>query len=48
MLGGYTFILDEWFVLSLGTGIQYLHYRVAGLGPKTVAPALHTAVGVAF
>ncbi len=48
VLGGYTFILADWLVLSVGAGAQYLHYTVGGLGPKTFAPALHTAIGVAF
>ena len=28
--------------------MQYLHYRVAGLGTVGVLPAAHTTVGVAF
>jgi hypothetical protein len=47
-LGGYTAIFDGWFVLSGGAGVQYLHYRVDGLGPKGIFPALHTTIGVAF
>lgn len=47
-LGGHTFILADWFVLSLGLGVQYLHYTVGGLGFDTVAPAAHTTFGVAF
>lgn len=47
-LGGYTAIFDGWFVLAGGAGVQYLHYRVDGLGPKGIFPALHTTVGVAF
>jgi hypothetical protein len=47
-LGGYTAIFDGGFVLSGGLGVQYLHYRVAGLGPEGVLPAAHTTFGVAF
>ncbi|MCA9538143.1 MAG: hypothetical protein KC620_04610 [Myxococcales bacterium] len=47
-LGGYTAIFGGWFVLSGGVGVQYLHYRVAGLGPVGVLPAAHTTIGVAF
>lgn len=47
-LVGYTWIPMGWLVLSGGAGGQYLHYRIAGLGPKGFFPALHTAVGVAF
>ncbi len=48
VLAGYTWILGDIWVLSAGAGGQYLHYTVDGLGPKTFAPALHTALGVAF
>lgn len=47
-LGGYTWIVADRLVLSLGGGVQYLHYTVGGLGPKTFAPAAHTAIGIAF
>ncbi|MFO0745494.1 MAG: DUF3575 domain-containing protein [Myxococcota bacterium] len=47
-LGGYTWIFGERWVVSLGLGIQYLDYTVAGSGPKGVLPAAHTAIGVAF
>ncbi len=47
-LGGYTWISDSGFVLSGGAGVQYIHYQIAGLGPKGVFPALHTAFGTAF
>ena len=47
-LGGYTLIVAKRLVLSGGLGAQYLHYRVDGLGPRGVFPALHTAVGLAF
>ncbi len=47
-LGGYTAIFDGWFVLAGGLGVQYLHYRVAELGPQRVSVAAHTTVGVAF
>ena len=48
LLGGYTAIFDDVFVLSGGAGVQYIEYQVAGLGPKGIFPALHTALGVAF
>ena len=47
-LGGYTFIISDWFVLSLGAGVQYLDYTIADMGPSGVLPAAHTAVGIAF
>lgn len=47
-LGGYTAIFDGWFVLSGGLGLQYIRYRVGGMGPKGPLPAAHTTVGVAF
>lgn len=48
LLGGYTAILNERWVLSGGAGGQYIAYTIAGYGPKGIFPALHTAVGVAF
>ncbi len=48
VLGGYTWIFSERWVLAAGLGVQYLHYRVAGLGPVQVLPAAHTTLGVAF
>lgn len=48
-LGGYTWISDDHgFVLSGGLGVQYIDYQIAGLGPKGIYPALHTAFGTAF
>lgn len=47
-LAGYTAIVDGWFVVSGGLGVQYLAYRVAGNGPSGLLPAAHTTVGVAF
>lgn len=48
-LGGYTWISDEYgFVLSGGVGVQYIHYQIAGMGPRGIYPALHTAFGTAF
>lgn len=47
-LGGYTWILDGRWVLAGGLGVQYIHYQVAGQGPKGVLPAAHTALGFAF
>lgn len=48
VLVGYTWLATDWLVLSGGGGAQYLHYTIAGLGPKGFFPALHTVVGVAF
>ena len=47
-LVGYTWIYDDWFVLSGGLGVQYLHYVVVGRGIEGVVPAAHTTIGVAF
>jgi hypothetical protein len=48
VLGGYTWILADRWVLAGGAGAQYIHYTVGGWGPEGIFPALHTAVGVAF
>lgn len=48
LLGGYTWIVADRWVFSLGLGLQYLQYQVAGSGPKGFLPAAHTTVGVAF
>ncbi len=47
-LVGYTLILRDRWVLAGGLGVQYLRYRVAGMGPRGVFPAAHTTLGVAF
>ncbi len=47
-LGGWTWIFAGHLVLAAGGGVQYIHYRVDGLGPQGVFPALHTTVGAAF
>lgn len=47
-LGGYTWILQDRWVLALGLGVQYLQMRVGGVGSEGVFPAAHTALGVAF
>ena len=47
-LGGWTAIVGERWVLSGGLGAQYLAYGVAEYGIYGLAPAAHTAVGVAF
>ena len=47
-LGGYTWILDERWVFSLGLGVQYLAYTIANAGTEGVLPAAHTTVGIAF
>lgn len=48
VLGGHTWIFSDRWVLAAGLGVQYLHYRVAGLGSVGFLPAAHTTVGVAF
>jgi hypothetical protein len=48
VLGGYTWILADRWVLAAGLGVQSLHYRVAELGPVGILRAAHTAIGVAF
>ncbi len=47
-LAGYTHVFGEWFVLSGGAGAQRFAYTVGDYGVEGWAPALHTAVGVAF
>lgn len=47
-LGGYTLILGGRWVLSGGAGVQYIAYEIEGMGTMGIAPALHTALGVAF
>lgn len=48
LLGGYTWVLADRFVVSLGVGAQRLQYRVADYGIEGFAPAAHTNLGVAF
>lgn len=48
LLGGYTWIFDRGFVISLGAGVQYLHYTVDNQGSKGILPAAHTTLGYAF
>lgn len=48
LLGGYTWVLDRWLVLSAGGGVQYLYYTAGEQGVEGVLPALHTAAGFAF
>lgn len=48
ILAGYTWLIARRLVLSAGAGVQYLNYRVAGMGVEGVLPALHTNIGVAF
>lgn len=45
---GYTFIPWNWLVLSTGVGVQYLRYGISEYGVRGLAPALHTALGIAF
>ena len=47
-LVGYTFILFDHLVISLGAGAQYIDYKIGAYGPRGLFPALHTAVGFAF
>ncbi len=47
-LAGYTLVLGERWVLAGGAGVQYLHYYIDGMGTRGIAPALHTAFGVAW
>lgn len=48
LLFGHTWIFADLWVVSLGGGVQYLNYQVAGAGPVGVLPAAHTTIGVAF
>ena len=45
---GYTLIPWNFLVLSGGVGVQYLRYGIAEYGVRGLAPALHTAIGIAF
>ncbi len=47
-LVGYSWILQDRWVLALGAGVQYIHMQIGELGVKGVLPAAHTALGVAF
>ena len=47
-LAGYTGLVDGWFVLSGGLGVQRIQYEVGGYGVESWFPAAHTAVGVAL
>lgn len=47
-LAGFTWIPFNWLVLSGGAGVQYLYYDIEDLGLRTLYPAMHTAVGIAF
>ena len=42
LLVGYTWIYDDWFVLSGGLGGQYLDYKVGSSGLSGFLPAAHT------
>jgi hypothetical protein len=48
LVAGHTWIIDGWFVLAAGLGVQYLDYEIAGSGPKGILPAAHTTIGVAL
>lgn len=48
VLGGYTWVIADHYVLSGGAGVQYLHYKIGDYGVEGLFPALHTAVGFAF
>ena len=47
-LVGYTAIFSQRWILAGGLGAQYLHYHIAGMGPKQWFVAAHTTIGVAF
>lgn len=47
-LGGATWVIDDWLVLSGGLGVQRLFYTLGPYGTEGWLPAAHTAVGVAF
>lgn len=47
-LGGWTHLVADRLVLSGGLGVQYLAYGVGDYGTYGLAPAAHTAIGVAF
>ena len=47
-LGGYSWILQDRWVLALGAGLQYIHMTVGDFGTEGILPAAHTAVGAAF
>ncbi len=48
VLAGYTRVFDCGLLLAGGLGVQYIHYRVDGMGPRGVLPAAHTTIGFAF
>ena len=48
VLGGYTHLIADRWVVSGGAGIQRLSYTVGDYGVAGFAPALHTAVGIAL
>ena len=54
-LVGHTFLIEPksgsgaiWPVISLGAGVSWLDYTVLDYGPRGLAPALHTNLGLAF
>lgn len=48
LLIGQTFLLRDFWILSGGAGLQFLHYSVDGQGIEGFLPALHTTLGFAF
>lgn len=48
VLGGYTAIFADRWVLAGGLGVQYFQYSVGGMGLEGFSPAAHTNLGVAF
>ncbi|MDH5493004.1 MAG: hypothetical protein OEY14_13705 [Myxococcales bacterium] len=48
VLGGYSWLLEDRWVLALGLGLTYIDYRIDGGGAHGFLPAAHTGVGVAF
>lgn len=47
-LVGYTYILNDFWVFSGGAGVQYIKYQAGDVGPNSLFPALHTAIGISF
>lgn len=48
VLGGYTAIFADRWVLAGGLGLQYFQYTVGGMGLTGFSPAAHTNLGIAF
>lgn len=48
VLAGYTWIIDDRWVLSGALGVSYFDYTVGDVGVQGFRPGAHTAIGVAF